>query len=146
MYNISIMKKLIVNKKYNEKKLINFLLGEFPNLKSSAVYKALRKKDIIVNDKRINDNIIVYTGDVVTVYITDEQLYGNFSLCIVGGIFYFQIDFFIYLCAQFAENFLRNDCGAEYCFNSSFANKYSVLSFVLFSSIYYVSDFVRNKT
>ena len=77
------MKKLIVNKKYNEKKLINFLLGEFPNLKSSTVYKALRKKDIIVNSKRIHDNIIVYTGDVVTVYITDEQLYGNFSLCII---------------------------------------------------------------
>lgn len=77
------MKKLIVNKKYNDKKLINFLLGEFPNLKTSTIYKALRKKDIIINEKKINDNVIVHTGDLVTIYITDEQLYGDFSLNII---------------------------------------------------------------
>ena len=78
------MKKLVVNKKYDGKKLMNFLLGEFNNLKQSTVFKALRKKDIIINDKRINDNVIVHTGDTVTVYITDELLYGtNTNLDIV---------------------------------------------------------------
>ena len=77
------MKKIVVNKKYNNKKLINCLLGEFPNLKTNTIYKALRKKDIIINEKRINDNVIVRTGDLVTIYITDEQLYGNFSLDII---------------------------------------------------------------
>ena len=70
------MKKLVVNKKYDGKKIVNFLLGEFNNLKQSSIYKALRKKDIIVNDKRINENIVVHTGDLITIYITDEQLYG----------------------------------------------------------------------
>ena len=78
------MKKLVVNKKYDGKKLVNFLLGEFNNLKQSTVFKALRKKDIIINDKRVNNNVLVHAGDEITVYITDEQLYGtNFNLDIV---------------------------------------------------------------
>lgn len=71
------MKKLVVNKKYDGKKLMNFLLGEFNNLKQSTVFKALRKKDIIVNDKRVSDNVVIHTGDLITVYITDEHLYGT---------------------------------------------------------------------
>lgn len=77
------MKKIIVNKKYNGKKIVNFLLDEFNNLKQSTVFKALRKKDILVNNKRINENIIIHTGDEITIYITDENLYGVFSLNIV---------------------------------------------------------------
>ena len=57
MYNISIMKKIVVNKKYNNKKLINCLLGEFPNLKTNTIYKALRKKDIIINDNLLLDGL-----------------------------------------------------------------------------------------
>lgn len=77
------MKKIIVNKKYNGKKIVNFLLDEFNNLKQNTVFKALRKKDILVNNKRINENIIIHTGDEITIYITDENLYGIFSLNIV---------------------------------------------------------------
>ena len=77
------MKKIIVDKKYDGKKLINFLLSEFNNLSQNAVFKALRKKDIIVNGKRINENIIVNSGDELVLYITDENLYGNISLDIV---------------------------------------------------------------
>ena len=71
------MKKLVVSKKYEGKKIVNFLLGEFNNLKQSSIYKALRKKDIIVNNKRINENVVVHSGDLITVYITDEQLYAT---------------------------------------------------------------------
>lgn len=77
------MKKLVVDKKYNGKKLVNFLLSEFNNLKQSTIFKALRKKDIIVNEKRINENIVVHTGDLITIYITDDQLYGQVRLDIV---------------------------------------------------------------
>ena len=51
------MKELIVNDKYNEKKLIPFLLDNFNGLNINTVYKALRKKDIRVNDIKINSNI-----------------------------------------------------------------------------------------
>lgn len=72
------MKKLVVQEKYDGKKLVNFLLSEFNNLKQSTIFKALRKKDIIVNEKRINDNIILHTGDLITIYITDKLLYGDY--------------------------------------------------------------------
>jgi len=74
------MKKLIVDKKYNEKKLNRFLLDSLPNLCSNLLFKTLRKKDIKVNGKRVNQNITVYEGDEILVYISDEMLSNNFEL------------------------------------------------------------------
>lgn len=71
------MKKLIVDKKYENKKIVNYLLSEFNNLKQSSIFKALRKKDIIVNNTRIHENILLHANDVVTIYIKDEELYGK---------------------------------------------------------------------
>ena len=69
------MKELIVNDKYNEKKLIPFLLDNFNGLNVNTVYKALRKKDIRVNDIKINSNISLQTNDCVKIYITDKFLF-----------------------------------------------------------------------
>lgn len=82
LYNI-IMKKLVVDKKYDNKKLNTFLLDNFSGLKPSTVFKALRKKDIIVNGKRINENIIIHSNDEITIYIKDELLYSVISYSIV---------------------------------------------------------------
>lgn len=68
------MKKLIVNKKYNEKKLNKFLLDNIPNLSQNLLYKTLRKKDIKINGKRVNDNVTIFLGDEILVYISDELL------------------------------------------------------------------------
>ena len=68
------MKKLIVNQKYNEKKLNKFLLENIPNLTYGLFCNTLRKKDIKVNGKRINKDIILYNGDIVLVYIADSLL------------------------------------------------------------------------
>ena len=73
-YNI-LMKDLIVNEKNNGKKLIIFLTNTFPDLSSSTIHKALRKKDIQVNGKRISENISVAAGDTIRLYITDDLLY-----------------------------------------------------------------------
>lgn len=72
-YNIN-MKKLIVEEKYNEKKLNTFLQASFPNLSINLLYKTLRKKDIKINGKRVNENIAIYTGDIVELYLSDELL------------------------------------------------------------------------
>lgn len=77
-----IMKSLIVDEKFNSKKLTSFLLNNFSGLNINTVYKALRKKDIRVNEKRINENILVYTGDVIDIYISDYLLLNNSSLSI----------------------------------------------------------------
>ena len=48
------MKKLIVSKKYDGKKLNKFLLENMPNLTYGLFCNTLRKKDIKINEKRIN--------------------------------------------------------------------------------------------
>lgn len=76
------MKIIVVDEKHDNKKLDRIILDSFPNLNSNTLYKALRKKDIRVNNKRISDNIIVHTDDVIKVFICDELLENkpNFSI------------------------------------------------------------------
>lgn len=71
------MKTLIVDNKYNEKKLNTFLIDSFNGININAIYKALRKKDIRINNKRINENVVIYTNDIVDIYISDEILYNK---------------------------------------------------------------------
>ncbi|MBO4816583.1 MAG: RluA family pseudouridine synthase [Clostridia bacterium] len=74
------MRKLIVPKKYDNKKLNKFLKDNIPNLSNSLFYKTLRKKDIKINGNRISQNIIVSENDEVCVYISDELLSNNINL------------------------------------------------------------------
>ena len=74
------MRKLIVPKKYDNKKLNKFLKDNIPNLSDSLFYKTLRKKDIKINGNRISQNIIVSENDEVCVYISDELLSNNINL------------------------------------------------------------------
>lgn len=60
-----------VNSKYNNKKIVTVLLAVFPNVTSSTIYKALRKKDVLINGKRIKENISVYENDEIIAYIVD---------------------------------------------------------------------------
>lgn len=79
------MKKIIVNEKYNNKKLNNFILDTFPNLNKNTLFKALRKKDIRINGKRVSEDVTIQTGDEITIFIIDDFLYGtsNFKIDIV---------------------------------------------------------------
>ncbi|MDK2809731.1 MAG: rRNA pseudouridine synthase [Petroclostridium sp.] len=70
---------ITVPQDYHQKKLDRFLKDKFPNLPMSAIYKALRKKDIRINGVKINENILLQTGDQLTIYIKDEILYGSFA-------------------------------------------------------------------
>lgn len=65
------------------KTIINFLLDSFPNTSKNVFYKALRKKDIRINSKRINENILIHEGDEVCVYIIDEILFSQPILNVV---------------------------------------------------------------
>ena len=82
MYNVY-MKKIIVDRKYNEKKLNTFLLDNFNGLTLNIIYKALRKKDIRINNIKVSENCTLYTGDEITVFIKDEFLYKTYNLDIV---------------------------------------------------------------
>lgn len=63
-----------MNEKYNGKKLNRFLQDNLPSLSNGLFYKTLKKKDIKVNDKRVNENITLSTNDKVKVYIDDSLL------------------------------------------------------------------------
>lgn len=77
------MKTLIVNKKYNNKKLSNFLLCNIENLSSNLFYKTLRKKDIKINGKRVNTDVLIHENDKILVYISDALLKPNIFLDII---------------------------------------------------------------
>ena len=71
------MRKLIVNEKYNNKKLNMFILESFPNLNKNTLFKALRKKDIRINNVKISSDTTIYLGDEISIYIVDELLLGE---------------------------------------------------------------------
>ena len=77
------MKKLIVDKKHDNKKLVTFILDSFPELSMNMLNKALRQKDIRINGSRVKDNVVVYENDEVAVYIADEFLSKEIKLDIV---------------------------------------------------------------
>ena len=77
------MRKIIVDKKFNNKKIQNILQFNFNGLSSSLFFKTLRKKDIKVNGKRITDNIIVFENDIIEIYLDDKYLFKVFSLDIL---------------------------------------------------------------
>lgn len=71
------MKELIVPSKYDNKKINTFLFDTFDGLNQSTLYKALRQRDIRINDIRITSNETIHTGDKVKVYIIDELLFSH---------------------------------------------------------------------
>ena len=74
------MKKLIVNEKFNNKRLNTFLLHALPTLTDTLFFKTLRKKDIKINGKRVNKNVNVFNGDEILVYISDDLLLPHIKL------------------------------------------------------------------
>ncbi len=70
------MKKIVVNdNKFNGKLLSDFLFFNFEGLSKNTFFKALRKKDIRINDVKINENQKIFLGDAITIYIADEFLF-----------------------------------------------------------------------
>ena len=74
------MKSLKVIKRYDGYNLINFLQSNFNGLSTSTIYKALRKKDIIINNVRVKENTKVYENDEIIIYITDEFLFKKVNI------------------------------------------------------------------
>ena len=74
------MRTLIVNEKFDNKKLISFVKSSFPELSLNVLNKAIRNKDIRVNNIRVKENVIVHEEDNISLYISDEFLFRKFNL------------------------------------------------------------------
>lgn len=82
------MKNLVVNQKFDGKKLFSFLLENVDQLSFSVLYKMLRKKDIKVNGKRVKKNILVYQGDEICVYLPNSSNTNSCKKELTIGIVY----------------------------------------------------------
>ncbi|NLC69355.1 MAG: RluA family pseudouridine synthase [Clostridiaceae bacterium] len=70
------MKEITVGNENGNIKLVAFLRHNFPHMPVSAIYKAIRKKDVKINGRRAKEDYTVLPGDLVQVYIPDNILYG----------------------------------------------------------------------
>ena len=74
------MQKLIVDKKFDNKKVSEFLYFKFNGLTKNTLYKAFRKKDIRINNAKISEDTIIHSNDEITVYIIDDLLFKKINI------------------------------------------------------------------
>ena len=68
------MREFPVTLPYDRKRVDLFLFDMMPSIKSSVIYKAFRKRNIKVNNKRVKESYVLSHGDKVQVYIPEEYL------------------------------------------------------------------------
>lgn len=68
--------RTIIVKNINKKTyLSNYIFKTFPNLSKGKFFKSLRNKDIKINEKRVNKDIILNDKDEIKLYISDNILF-----------------------------------------------------------------------
>ena len=71
------MKKFIVPSDKDGKKVVRVALSQFPELPSAEMQRALKKKDVRVNGKRIARDLPVFAGDEVELWLPDASFAGD---------------------------------------------------------------------
>jgi len=73
------MREIIVHEKDSGQRLDKFLGRILKEAPQSFIYKMLRKKNIVLNDKKSDGKESIKTGDVIKFYLSDET-FNKFSL------------------------------------------------------------------
>ncbi|MBE6126750.1 MAG: RluA family pseudouridine synthase [Erysipelotrichaceae bacterium] len=68
------MKEIVVTRLSEGQRIEKFVRKYFSEAPLGFIYKAFRKKDIKVNGHWVPKDFVIHEGDVVRVYITDQQL------------------------------------------------------------------------
>jgi 23S rRNA pseudouridine955/2504/2580 synthase len=68
------MKEIVVTSNENGQKAEKFVRKFLSEAPLGFIYKSFRKKDIKVNGHWIHKDFVLHTGDVLRVYVTDQQL------------------------------------------------------------------------
>lgn len=66
------MKKFIVSANESGKHVVKATSEEFPKLKTSDLYRALKHKDIRIDGKKVSSDVTVYEGQEVQVWLPDD--------------------------------------------------------------------------
>lgn len=74
MYNYT-MKEFFIENCKPKTYLSSYILNKYPNLPKGSLFKAIRNKDIKVNEKRIKNDIFVNLNDKIQLYIADNILF-----------------------------------------------------------------------
>lgn len=69
------MRTIYVENLKNNKSVISYIKFIFPSVKNSSIFKALRNKDIRLNDKKINKDTTINLNDKIDIYISDTYLF-----------------------------------------------------------------------
>ncbi|NCA98379.1 MAG: RluA family pseudouridine synthase [Clostridia bacterium] len=64
--------QIVITDQLVTKRVIPALTGSVPGLKSAQVYKALRRKDVRLNGRRIQADQAVFAGDILDVYLPEQ--------------------------------------------------------------------------
>lgn len=67
---------IVVNYAGKEKRLSKAIIDSGIEISYGNLQKLLRKKDIKVNGKRVSDDVVLYGGEKLEIYATDEMLAG----------------------------------------------------------------------
>lgn len=65
------MKKFTVPPERDGKHVVRAAISAYPSLTPAVLQKALRKKDIRINGKRVGDDVEVHTDDIVEIWLPD---------------------------------------------------------------------------
>lgn len=55
-------------------KLVKYLTTTLTNVSYANIMKLIRKKDIKINDKRVNKNVVINDGDKIEIYINENMM------------------------------------------------------------------------
>ena len=67
------MKEFIVDEKSEGKKFFRFIKIILPGLKNTEIFKLIRKKIVLVNNKRQSSNYILGDKDIIQIFLADEH-------------------------------------------------------------------------
>ncbi len=68
------MKEITVTKANDGQRIEKFIRHYLSEAPLGYIYKAFRKKDIKINGRWVKKDAVVHEGDVVRIYVTDQQL------------------------------------------------------------------------
>lgn len=66
------MKEFIIQKNEEKQRFDKYLKKLLPNASTSFLYKMMRKKNIVINKKKVTGNEKLVAGDVVQLFLSDE--------------------------------------------------------------------------